>query len=427
MITNLPQVDPSILSIFHSRASKNHHHEATRSAPSLLSHDLSWYLPWLAQQVAKLPECLKSLAGNNNAVGTADLSMNSSLYRIFMAVSDFVCEAGSPSIDEILEQLNHDPIIHSAMTGIASIQAQRLLIFAVLGWQTMLYVPSFNTCSLHQLAVHQDIDQPNSGLIFDTFKLSVDLADRPMAILLKGYGNLLPAKSLELTTVASETSRVASSWLPVNPLETNAHLLHDLLRVEVRWVEMLALHLDYDKSTRTLSLFRYPSLCVAMLQSGGALYSFASTESNASDPRANRDEIDDILGEVLLSYRLLFGQSKPSRKLFRRLYAPREPLSSNCDALLRAICGQNYFVHQFVPQDRPIYFAQRDFPVLGERVELLAKELQAARPKSWRDLLRDRRDTTQYWTFWLVAIVGGASILLSSIQVILQAIQIWHS
>lgn len=399
---------------------------APPSASSLHSYDLSWYLPWLALQIAKLPNCLQSVA-ENHATGTADLSFDSTLYRIFMAVFKFACEASSPSIDEIIEQLNHDKIIHCAMMRIASLQAQRLLVFAILGWQTMLYVPSFNTCPLHQLAVHQDIDQPNSGLIFDTFKLSVELADRQMATLLKGYGNLLPAKSQELATVASETSRVASSWLSVNPLETNAHLLHALLRVEIRWVEILALHLDYDKSTRTLSLFRYPSLCVAILHSGGALHSFASTELNASDPRANRDEIDDILREILLSYRLLFGQSKPSRRFFRRLQASHVALSSNPDALLQAICGQNYFIHQFVPQDRSIYFAQRDFPVLGERVKLLATELEAARPKSWRDLLRDRRDTTQYWTFWLVVIFGGTSILLSFIQVVLQAIQVWHS
>ncbi len=85
------------------------------------------------------------------------------------------------------------------------------------------------------------------------------------------------------------------------------------------------------------------------------------------------------------------------------------------------------FAHQSVPQDRMTYFTHRDFPVLGDRIEMLGKELKGARPKGWKDIVRDRRDTMQYWTFWLVAIVGGASIILSLIQVILRGAQLAKS
>ena len=72
-----------------------------------------------------------------------------------------------------------------------------------------------------------------------------------------------------------------------------------------------------------------------------------------------------------------------------------------------------------VPNDRPVYYAEREFPILGERIKLLAKELKAVKPRSWKELLRDRRDTLQYWTFWLVAIFGTMSIILTFIQVVL--------
>ena len=108
-------------------------------------------------------------------------------------------------------------------------------------------------------------------MVYDTFQIPADLADRPIAILLKGYGNLLPARCKGLTKVASETSIVASSWNPINVNEMNAYFLFSILNVNISWVDTLALHLDYDKSTRTLSLFKYPSLCVATLETTGAL------------------------------------------------------------------------------------------------------------------------------------------------------------
>jgi hypothetical protein len=343
-----------------------------------------------------------------------------------MAINECVRQGSSLCIDEIIEHLQAS-VVEFPVGEPEIFSTLRLLVFTILGWQSMLYLPSFNTCSLRELAIYHPTSQPDSGLVFDTFKLSADLADRPMAIILKGYGNLLPARSRRLAIVASEASEVASLWCPVNPAEFNAHLLYTLLRIEIRWVDTLALHLDYDKSTRTLLLFRYPSLCTAMLRSKGALYSFASTDLNSADPRADHNEITDILHEVVLSYRLLFGQSKHSRKLFQHLSDSNPTLYLNADPFLYSLCAKKHPDHYLTPQDRSTYSVHHDFPVLGERITLLGRELKGTKPKTWMDLIRDRRDTTQYWTFWLVAMIGGASISLSFIQVILQGIQMARS
>ena len=39
--------------------------------------------------------------------------------------------------------------------------------------------------------------------------------------------------------------------------------------------------------------------------------------------------------------------------------------------------------------------------------------------ESWKELLRDHRDRLQYWTFWLIAIIGFISIILTLTQVLL--------
>jgi len=90
-------------------------------------------------------------------------------------------------------------------------------VFALLGWLTMLYQPAFNTCGPSELAVNKPTCQPDSGLVFDTYRVPTDLCDRPLSILLKCFGNLLPARSPDSIQVASETAKAAVAWTPIYP------------------------------------------------------------------------------------------------------------------------------------------------------------------------------------------------------------------
>ena len=396
--------------------------------------DLKWYPTWLSRQLLKLPSdyieksCCQLFDTGSDRCGepfSAPLAaLDTVFWKVWLTVSEFVSSEGRCVIDEVIEHLvQAEKLFNPNVNDPHVLFYQRYLLFAVLGWQSMLYLPSFSSDKPTELVLYQDINQPHSGLVFDTFKISIDLTDREMAILLKGYGNLLPARPPELAKVASETSKVASAWSPLAPAEMNIDVLSTVLHVRIHWVETIALHLDYDQATRTLSLFRFPSFCVATLRSEGTLYSFASTIRHSADPRANREDITDIMKETLSSYRLLFGQSKHSRQFFRRqVYRNSPELFANGDKLLPMLCSEKRFEHDAVPQDRPIYFAERDFPVLGPRIRLIIEELKEAKPKSWMELLRDRRNITQYWTFWLVAIFGAISIILGIVQVVLQGL-----
>lgn len=428
-----PTVDASVLGIFQRRPDTTDQQNVSPEIPSDYTFcDLDWYPSWLAHQLSKAPAGFLQVRHDERPFEDASRSINSDFLKVFAAVNQYVCQGESCGIDEILEKLGEHQCLLSHKNHPNTVIHQRYLVFAVLAWQSMLFLPSFDSYSLNenavspdnQFAVYQDVNQPNSGLVFDASKMPMDLADRDMAILLKGFGNLLPARPPDLARLASETSKEASSWSPIVPTELNAHILSTILRVRIHWVDTLSLHLDYDQATRTLSLFRFPSFCVATLRSRGALYSFASSERHSPDPRANYDEITDILKETLLSYRLLFGQSRASRNAFRRLHRNTPELSRSGDRLLYNICARTRFEHVAVPIDRPIYFAEREFPILGGRIKFLAKELRTVKPKSWKELLRDRRDIVQYWTFWLVAIFGSIGIILTFIQVVLAGLTI---
>lgn len=395
-------------------------HEVT--IPDLV--DLSWYPAWLSAQRQNLPETVKNLQ-----VQDGPISETKEFKALYARIWEYVGEHRGCSVDEVVRRLEDSGLFHDS--GAHGLDAKRLVVFSILGWQSMIYKPEFNVCRSDELAIYHRVGDADSGLVYDTYTVPADLCDRPLYVLLKGFGNLLPARSTGTAIVAVESSKTAASWTALYPDDLNAHMLHTLMRVRFRWVDSLALHLDYERSSRTLSLFCFPSACMLQLQNRRSpIFAFASTELNSADPRADDADIAQILEEVILSFRLLFGQSAKSRRLFRYIFDGAETPLRQPDTFLGHLCCEKQLGGSgagqklpFLPKDRNVYYSARDFPVLRERIELLAGELHRSRPKSFPDLLRDRRDTLQFWTFWLVSIFGSLGIALSFVQVILQGIQ----
>ncbi|KAK7743148.1 hypothetical protein SLS53_004233 [Cytospora paraplurivora] len=276
--------------------------------------DLDWYETWICARLDALPRPFHDIQ-----VGGESVSQLRGFNSLAVAIDEYLGRNDGCSIDEIIQHLLDADLIATENVFDKKADVLRNLVFACLGWRTMLYRPTFNVYPLDNFAIQQDDGEPDSGLVFDTYRAPTELSDRPLSVLLKYFGNLLPARSPVTTHLAAETSRNVVSWTALWPEEINAYLFEVLLHVRFRWVDCLALHLDYDKSTQTLSLFRYPSLCAAMLKRDpGTIFSFASVEQFSADPRADNTDIEAFLREILLSYRLLFGQSPKARKMFRQ-------------------------------------------------------------------------------------------------------------
>lgn len=85
----LPVVDPSVLSIFRAPAIEGEN--AALSATNLMSSDMGWYCPWLAEQISNIPGSLKNLLNSEKKSDSLiHLTVQSKLYRIFMSVSEFI-------------------------------------------------------------------------------------------------------------------------------------------------------------------------------------------------------------------------------------------------------------------------------------------------------------------------------------------------
>ncbi|KEZ45513.1 hypothetical protein SAPIO_CDS1837 [Scedosporium apiospermum] len=210
----------------------------------------------------------------------------------------------------------------------------------------------------------------------------------------------------------------------------NYFTLHKIGHVRIEWVNTLIDHLRFDRITK--ELFPVP----------GDVF--------ADSPR---DDPATVYREVLLSYRLLFGQSSRSRDLARGLLAEAGKKGQD-DPFLYAICTANLsrsvwqrfckfgtrssslppsiFPPYILDVDGSIlesdtYSARHDFPVFGNRLLVLQRYSLRQQPSRVRDLWRDRRNPLQWYTFWAVLWVGGLSLILSAVQVGLAAGQLYYA
>jgi hypothetical protein len=139
---------------------------------------------------------------------------------------------------------------------------------------------------------------------------------------------------------------------------------------------------------------------------------------------ASESDVTQLLQEILLSYRLMFGQSRDARRLFRSM-DPFEGLpTEGHDSLLPLLCGRKSLDCSAFAQEKEFYRPHRDFPILRSRIATLHQQMSKMKPRGWGELWRDKRDSAQWFTFWAVIIIGGSGILLSLIQVLLQAAQL---
>jgi hypothetical protein len=145
--------------------------------------------------------------------------------------------------------------------------------------------------------------------------------------------------------------------------------------------------------------------------------------------------------EVLMSYRLLFGQTRGARRLAKaELKVLREEQGSEYDHLLDLLCVRPCGgMVRALPlslwpatcrsfegslQEESTYSSQDDFPMFGQRLAKLQEFSLRQQPSKLRDLWRDRRNPLQWYTFWAVLIIGGVSIVISVLQLLVAMAQL---
>lgn len=108
------------------------------------------------------------------------------------------------------------------------------------------------------------------------------------------------------------------------------------------------------------------------------------------------------------------------------------------DPLLDRLCGAKIAELRSLPSDlwldscldsneklleQDVYSSDVHFPLLGDRLLSLQEFNLRQSPSRIRDLWRDRRNPLQWYTLWAVLIIGGLSLLLQIVQVLLSTAQ----
>jgi len=104
--------------------------------------------------------------------------------------------------------------------------------------------------------------------ILATFSQDFTDIDLPLYRLLERFGKLIPnAPAMRPERTSGPLPDMNTiDWIDVSLV--CFHTLHKIADIKIEWVDVLALHLDFDSRKRTLSIFRYPSFCFLMYTSG---------------------------------------------------------------------------------------------------------------------------------------------------------------
>ncbi|KAH8729310.1 hypothetical protein BGZ61DRAFT_446143 [Ilyonectria robusta] len=353
-------------------------------------------------------------------------------WGLFSAVSRAVAKlSDADSIKDVWKSVGEDA---EAAEGGLIMRADApkeclIAVFAVLCWGTMIVQPKLtwtDTTAAPRLTVHQ--------LPADHQGLKMDLFGRPISALFQNFQTALARQQLTSTPGTGESTVLLVSTI-------NYHSLRTIGKVSLKWVDNLSCHLSFDARTRTLSVFQFPSFCAlaAMANNRGALFETLMQILFSTD-----DEIVKGFGcsrqlsqEVLMSYRLLFGQCRAARRLGETLLQQMEA-KHGYDQLLACLCTKprgdvaKKLPGSFWPlscrdfndvlQEVDSYSSRDDFPMLGSRLAVIQEFNLRQQPSKLRDLWRDRRNPLQWYTFWAVLVVGGLSIFLSSLQLVVAII-----
>ncbi|KAF1955968.1 hypothetical protein CC80DRAFT_473977 [Byssothecium circinans] len=385
-------------------------------------YDAHWYDTWVRYQMESQPRELYSI------IQGAEAERNDIPMMAFITVWHEVwiqASMSDSSIDTIVTHL-FDKKLKKMEDDIEALSHARNLVFAIIGWQTMLYKPDMGSCIPTQLAIVDETDEYR-GYAYMDLRQDQNASRKALHEFLMGFGALLPCYNFS-TSASDDDKRALETTKVVSPESLNAHLLNSAGGIHIKWTDSLACHLEFDANSSTLYLFRFPTFCAINLLSQKdhtkpTLHSCAAPPIAASY-WATHEDVNDLLQETILSYRLLFGQNKASRRLFRSLN-PFEDLPEGCeDRGLSELCSRKQSNFAMNPRELNSYGLSKNFPILRSRLAVLAHHFSTKRPRTWKELWNDRRDSASWFTFWAVLIIGGIGIILAFMQVILQIVQI---
>jgi len=388
---------------------------------------------------------LLCLPANNDSDDTSGSDSTDPFMLVWNQARELVLAPGPKSVDSITNSILELGLV-LPQTNYEATQSIKDLVFAILGWQTMLYKPDFVSPQAQVPGCFNILDEMDGYHGESRACLTQAAAyssKKPLPEFLLGFGMMLPPPNYSAFSNDSDEQKYFAEYKTISPKEMNAHVLKNIGRLSFRWVDSLSCHLEMDKRSGTVFLYRYPSFCVYHLRhrqvprgknesklesdtSGtqACVLHCCAFETRSSVPWADQEDVAKLLQQVLLSYRLLFGQDKRSREVFQGLRPFARIAAEGHDPFLAQLCNRKR------PPDCGIELGERDeydliddFPHFRSKLVRLSSYASSKKPQSILQLWADRRNSPAWLAFWSVLIFGSIGIFLGLVQTVFQILQ----
>lgn len=375
------------------------------------------------------------------------------VFQVIKQISQFLSSANTRCTLHSLEQdLRRQKLIKTYNSASRELAIQ--FIFQVTGWLAAFWDPALDAST-----TTLSLAQRNEGLInrrritmhspaITSATIGISEATHSLSLLLSRFGTVLPEPKI----VVREAFRGGPEAGPedLSAAYLTLHNLQQDLKIELRWTNTLNQHLEFDQPNNILYVFRYPSICNLMARKWqGTLLSrtycewtkeqekwTSGSEISPEARRVRRDiKIEDFLVEVLLSYDIIFGRctkSRASAKALLATTADQWKQEGQYDPLLEILCTKGRDCTEVAELLKDLQAGKlRDsisvdeYPFLGERLATLHARSVRQAPHNWKRLWNDTRNLPAWMALWAVIVFGGGTLLLQTIQLILQGFQTW--
>ncbi|KAF4436969.1 hypothetical protein F53441_13151 [Fusarium austroafricanum] len=325
------------------------------------------------------------------------------------------------------------------------------LVFATLGWISMLYIPAKNYVD-GNLVIQVRGGSTNSRRLH-TWVRPEQAMENITGSLRDVLGDFSNDSRGPLSCINGLAGPAEIDVLKATNL--NFFVLAKLGGLRIIWADSICMHLELDRREKTIMMFQHPSIC-ALMCSAGDKGIYLDSLPGALEP----SPAGSFYREVLLTYRLVFGQHKRSWRLcckegglerqkqgswkiwlgwglvlrsFRLCGITKAEeatrISLGQDSLLLRLCcadctQEPVYDEIGAPDVRSVYSAQHDFPFFGDRLIALQEYVRLIEPMDLRALYYDRRDLSRCMSVWTTMVFGTVTLVLATLGVFLAAGQI---
>jgi hypothetical protein len=392
------------------------------NASQMRARDLPWYRSWIQYQVSAIQVAPQPIfQGLEDEEG-----WDAYFFPLWDAVHEHLVNSDLKTIDSITEDLIQRKLVDISKEYTAR-QLVKTLIFSIIGWQTMLYRPDISR-AVEEFAILGEMGT-HKGDAQLCLVQPASASQRVLPEFLQGFGIMFPPKNF-CTSEDDDDQDAYAQVQKVGSANLDAYILTRLCGAKLEWVDCLSCHLELNKKTKTLYLYRYPGFCVSAIYARTERCSslhHCTHHTSSHIQWANDCDVTEFLSEILLSYRLIFGQNKRSRKVFRAAKPLFGLPRAAQDPFLREICGRKRYECRIPIIDRSEYELRGDFSHLRTRVARLSTYASGMLPRTFWELWYDNRNSAAWLTFWTVLVLGIISTVLSLLQTLFQIMQYFQN